>query len=67
MRHIFAVWMRLLMARSDGLHFNADGNRIVFDAVMRTVEQHYPELMPRALREPIPHWRSFVGLPESDP
>ena len=45
----------------DGLHLGAAGNRKVFEAVQRTIRQHYPYLDPEAMDIHCPWHRDIAS------
>ncbi|KAJ7285684.1 GDSL Lipase/Acylhydrolase [Mycena rebaudengoi] len=42
---------------SDGLHLTAEGYKIVYDALMKTIEEKYPDLHYKNLEYVFPGWR----------
>ncbi|GAB1738234.1 hypothetical protein NU219Hw_g2782t1 [Hortaea werneckii] len=42
--------------QDDGVHLSAEGSRVLFGELMSVINEHYPELMPSALRMRLPAW-----------
>ena len=40
----------------DGLHFTADGEKVLFEALMEKIQEKWPEMAPLALPFVLPGW-----------
>ena len=49
----------------DGLHFSAQGNQIVFDAVIETIINRFPKLNPQTSKTYFP-WHDKVDVSDLD-
>lgn len=41
----------------DGLHLSAEGNKLVYDAIVKTIRTQLPDIAPENLKRPFPEWR----------
>jgi lysophospholipase L1-like esterase len=43
----------------DGLHFNGNSYKLMFDELMNQIEIFYPEMMPNNIPQHLPDWKDF--------